>query len=102
MDLTDQVIKDSLSPEESEELTSTCEIEQYNLTNESKSLLEKIENCPPSLACIRKILMNYEEFDGKQFDLFLHNDYDFIHGITLHWYGLSQKRSTFKFNTNAS
>lgn len=67
-------------------LINACLIEDVNLTEECGDLLQRISNCPPpSLASLRILLMNNEEFsDGKLFDPFLHNDYEFVHDIVFH------------------
>lgn len=63
---------------------------------------QRIASCSPSLPCIRRLIMKFEEFpDGRHFGPFIHNDYDCIHGIIFHLYGILRERSPFIFSTNA-
>ncbi|KAG2231223.1 hypothetical protein INT48_001225 [Thamnidium elegans] len=88
IDLSDttsvNLLQQTLNQNTYDEINNACAIKIVSLTKECNDLLERIASCPPSLSSIRR-LMKYDEFpDNSHFDPYLHNDYDFIHGIVFH------------------
>ena len=78
------LLQQTLSQDNYNEIKNACTIKTVSLTEECNGLLERIISCPPSLFSIRRLLMSFEEFpDSNYFDLYLHNDYNFVHGIVL-------------------
>ncbi|KAI7884145.1 uncharacterized protein EV154DRAFT_485467 [Mucor mucedo] len=88
---TVDLLHQTISQDNYLKIKNACAIKTVSLTQECNDLLKRIDSCSPSLFSLRKLLMNFIEFpDDKHFDPYLHNDYDFIHGIVFHFLKLCE------------